>query len=288
MSLRLLPSLLVLVGLIVLSGAHSVHADETQHFQIDIDSKLDLDEATGNKDKITGLTEIAYHWRKDAKSRTLFLDSAFVKVEMNGQPFLNTLMNAKKIVTTKGGKKTEVLTNDADDELKKILVDSYTAPICVLTVDASGAETERTIVAKEGAKSQIEDGIIAQCMIFHPPYYADKQEWERQTEFSSGNGAYVKGNLLYKKGEKIAGGQKVTFSGTLKNPGYTRPGTATKIESSVYKISGEQTYDPASKEYVLGKLVIDISFDLSESDKPIGNAKGKMNLTFKRKESAEK
>ncbi|MFO0883746.1 MAG: hypothetical protein U0894_06085 [Pirellulales bacterium] len=287
MSLRLLPSLLVLVGLLVLSGAHSVYADETQHFQINIDSTIDM-EITGKKQNVTALTELAYQWRKDSKGRTLFLDSTFVKADMNGQPLLNTLTNAEKFLETKGDKKTEILINDANDELKKILVDSYTAPICVLTVDASGAETERSIVAKEGAKSQIENGIVANCTMFHPPYFADKQEWERQTEFSAGNGAYVKGNLLYKKGEKTAAGQKVTFSGTLTNPGYLRPGTPLKMENNIYKISGEQTYDPASKEYVLGKLVIDISFDLSVSDKPIGNAKGKMNLTFKRKESAEK
>lgn len=287
MSLRLLPSFLVLVGLLVLSGTRSATADETQHFRINIDSTIDM-EITGKKQNVTALTELAYQWRKDAKGRTLFLDSTFVKAEMNGQPLMNTLTNAEKFLETKGDKKTEILINDANDELKKILVDSYTAPICVLTVDASGAETERSIVAKEGAKSQIDNGIIANCTMFHPPYFADKQEWERQTEFSAGNGAYVKGNLLYKKGEKTATGQKVTFSGTLTNPGYLRPGTPLKMENNIYKISGEQTYDPASKEYVSGKLVIDVSFDLSVSDKAIGNAKGKMNLTFNRKEPAKK
>jgi len=287
MSLRLLPSFLLLAGLLALSGARLVTADETNHFQINIDSIIDM-EITGKKQNVTALTELAYQWRKEAKSRTLFVDSTLVKAEMNGQPLMNTLMNAEKFVETKGDKKTEILTNDANDELKKILLDSYTAPICVLTVDASGLETQRSIVAKEGAKSQIENGIVANCTMFHPPYFADKQQWERQTEFSAGNGAYVKGNLLYKKGEKTAAGQKVTFSGTLENPGYLRPGTPLKMENNVYKITGEQTYDPASKEYVSGKLVIDISFDLSVSDKAIGNAKGKMNLTFKRKESTEK
>ncbi|MGV3608690.1 MAG: hypothetical protein ACO1RA_19965 [Planctomycetaceae bacterium] len=287
MSLRLLPSFLVLVGLLVLSGTRSATADETQHFQINIDSTIDM-EITGKKQNVTALTELAYQWRKDAKGRTLFLDSTFVKAEMNGQPLMNTLTNAEKFMETKGDKKTEILINDANDELKKILVDSYTAPICVLAVDASGAETERTIVAKEGAKSQIDNGIVANCTMFHPPYFADKQEWDRQTEFSAGNGAYVTGNLLYKKGKKTAAGQKVTFSGTLTNPGYLRPGTPLKMENNVYKITGEQTYDPASKEYVSGKLVIDVSFDLSVSDKAIGNAKGKMNLTFNRKEPAKK
>lgn len=287
MSLRLLPSFLVLVGLLVLSGTRSATADETQHFRINIDSTIDM-EITGKKQNVTALTELAYQWRKDAKGRTLFLDSTFVKAEMNGQPLMNTLTNAEKFLETKGDKKTEILINDANDELKKILVDSYTAPICILTVDTSGAETERTIVAKEGAKSQIDNGIIANCTMFHPPYFADKQEWERQTEFSAGNGAYVKGNLLYKKGEKTAAGQKVTFSGTLTNPGYLRPGTPLKMENNVYKITGEQTYDPASQEYVSGKLVIDVSFDLSVSDKAIGNAKGKMNLTFNRKVPAKK
>lgn len=287
MSLRLLPSFLVLVGLLVLSGTRSATADETQHFQINIDSTIDM-EITGKKQNVTALTELAYQWRKDAKGRTLFLDSTFVKAEMNGQPLMNNLTNAEKFMETKGDKKTEILINDANDELKKILVDSYTAPICVLTVDASGAETERSIVAKEGAKSQIDNGIIANCTMFHPPYFADKREWERQTEFSAGNGAYVKGNLLYKKGEKTAAGQKVTFAGTLTNPGYLRPGTPLKMENNVYKITGEQTYDPASQEYVSGKLVIDVSFDLSVSDKAIGNAKGKMKLTFNRKEPAKK
>ena len=147
MSLRLLPSFLVLVGLLVLSGTRSATADETQHFQINIDSTIDM-EITGKKQNVTALTELAYQWRKDAKGRTLFLDSTFVKAEMNGQPLMNTLTNAEKFMETKGDKKTEILINDANDELKKILVDSYTAPICVLTVDASGAETERSIVAK--------------------------------------------------------------------------------------------------------------------------------------------
>lgn len=287
MSLRLIPSILLLTGLLVLCSARFATADETNHFHIKIDSTIDM-EITGKKQFMSALTEFAYQWRRDGNARTLFIDSTYVKADMNGQPLAQTLMNAEKFVDTKGDKKTEILVNEANDELKKILIDSFTAPICVLTVDESGLETKRSMVAKEGAKSQVENGIIANCTMFHPPYFANKQEWERETEFSAGNGAYVKGNLLYKKGEKTAAGQKVTFSGTLKNPGYIRPGTPLKMENNVYKITGEQTYDPASKEHVSGKLVVDISFDMSVSDKPLGNAKGKMNLTFTHKAPASK
>ena len=71
---------------------------------------------------------------------------------------------------------------------------------------------------------------------------------------------------------------KVKVSGDL---AATATGGQAKVKKSLYSVSGEQTYDPASKGWTAAHWVIDISLELTDlQDRPSGGSKGKLDLVM--------
>jgi hypothetical protein len=97
-----------------------------------------------------------------------------------------------------------------------------------------------------------------------------------------GNGGFAKGKLTYTKTPSGKGLQSVKVSGTLTNAGFKIPNTPVAITTARYVVTGEQSYDPAKRNWVSGKLTIDLLYDMSADNKPIGDAKGQMIVTFEK------
>jgi hypothetical protein len=159
--------------------------------------------------------------------------------------------------------------------MKTMLRDSFDVPLCKIQVDENGKVLKRTIVAGPGAQNLIDNGIVANCLLFHAPFLRDKNQWESDAEVSMGNGGYVKGKLNYTKAERGRGGQAVKVNGTLTNDRFVQAATGLTATNTKYVVNGEQTYDPAKKEWVTGKLNIDVSFQISAAGQN-GSAKGTM------------
>lgn len=279
-----------LAMLLIAAPAVAAAADkEVAHsFQVTIVGQLDM-EVQGQKQKVDGDTELRYTWRRSGQERTLSFDAMALKLQVDGKEQMNTSMSRAKVVNIRQGEKSEVLFENAPEQAKKILQDSFGAPVCKLQVDESGKEVKREVVAGPGAQSLIVDpGMIANAVLFHPPFPVGKDEWEADTEVTMGKSGYAKGKLTY---TKVAGGNKrqtVKVSGTLTNDSSKQPGTQQGVSGARYIVRGEQTYDPAQQEWVSGELTMDVSFQMTSDDKPIGSAKGQMTLSFEELAAKEK
>jgi hypothetical protein len=269
--------------LVLLAGAFAGAAEgdkEGVHrFKVVIESGINMD-VQGTKQKIDADTELKYTWKRSGPERTLNLDAVRVKVEKDGKPLMNTFMSRAKVVNTQEGKANEVPFNDAPADLKTLLRDSFDAALCKIEVDKSGKEVKRTMMAGPGAKTLVDNGMIANAQLFHAPFHADQDEWQADNEVSMGNGGYAKGKLTYKKVPGGKGGQAVQVSGILTSDAVKQPGTPLTVKDARYVVSGEQTYDPEQREWVSGKLKMGVSFQMASDDKPIGSAKGTMNVTL--------
>jgi hypothetical protein len=280
-----MPLRLIRAGLMsaVLLGACALGADtdkEAAHsFMVKIESKMDM-EIQGNKQKLDAYTELRYTWKRSGRERALSLESALVQVKIDGKEIMNNFMSRAKFSNTEQGKTKEVPFEDANEELKKILRDSFDVPVCKLQVDENGKEVKRTIVAGPGAKALIDNGMIANAVLFHSPFPRDQNEWQADAEVSMGQGGYVKGKLAYKKTTGAKAGQSVKVSGTLTNEGFKQQDTALTIKKVNYIVSGEQTYDPAQQEWVSGKLAMDVSFQMATDQAAVGSVKGIMVVSF--------
>jgi hypothetical protein len=249
-------------------------------FNIAIIADLDMD-TQGKTQKIVADTEVRYQWARTGRERVLTFESMRVKASIDGKHLMDSAMSREKMTTMENGKAKVILIADAPDALKSMLEDSFGAPMCKLRVDENGKETKRTVVAGPGAKALIDGGVIANAVLFHPPYLSEKDEWQADADLSVGNGAFAKGKLAYKKVKGGDGGQAVRVSGTLTNDGYKLP--ANPLTHKVkHVVSGTQTYDPAQKEWIAGKFTIDVSMQASTDDAVVVTGKGTMVLNFKK------
>ena len=285
---RFQPTAAACLALLLFGSFAAVATAQNHPFQIAISSTIDVD-IQNMKQKVDAETEVNYNWTRSGAERVLKIDSMFVKATANGTPIMNTFMNRTKLAnTTAAGATDEVPYEAAPEELKTMLKDSFDTPICKIEVNASGAETKRTVVAEEGAKSLLDNGIIENAVLFHPPFAPNDDQWQSDAAVSMGNGGYAKGKLTYTKAAGGNGGQLVKVAGTLTNEGFQQPGTPLSLKNAKYVVSGEQTYDPARKEWVAGKLKMDVSYAMTVNNNDVGTAAGVMNVTFKHRADESK
>lgn len=249
-------------------------------YQARITSRITM-KIQGPEQKLEAETTFRYTWKRSQRESTLILDAAHVKAKQNGKELMNTFMSREKLKNISKGQIEEVRFEDAGEELKKMLRDSFGVPVCKLVTDKSGKEVKRTIVAGPGAKTLIENGMIANALLFHTMFPQDKNEWQASNEVSMGNGGYARGKLTYlKQADGKAGQTIVKVSGILSNDAFKQPGTRLTIKNARYVVSGNQTYDLALREWIAGKLSFEVSFLMESNDRPLGSAEGMMHVVL--------
>lgn len=281
-------SLVRFVGVVSLAAlalgarARAAEPEAAGHsFKMTLASRMDMD-AQGQKQKIDGDTELRYTWQRGGRERTLRFDATAAKMSVDGREVMNTTMSRAGVVNVRQVTKEEVPFDKAPPEVQKQLQDSFGAPVCKVQVDEEGKEVKRMVIAGPGARALVDNGMIANALLFHPPFPAGRDEWQADAELSMGNGGYAKGRLTYQKVPGGKGGQAVKVSGTLTNDGFLLPGTPLAFKAARYVVSGEQTYDAAQQDWVAGKLTIDVSFQMTLNNQPAGSAKGTMAVTFEK------
>jgi len=268
-----------LLGLLVLAYCcHPVLAENTQPqahaFKVSIQSKLDV-ATDGPKQTLDAETRLHYTWRTSGPQRELTLDSLYVKVSNNGMPMVESSMNKDKFVSIEQGTTNELLFDRAPAGIKNLLQDGFRAPLYHFQYDTGGNRAQQKVVAGPAAKSLVNNGMIANALIFHP-FHPGQDNWQSDAEFSMGNGGYATGKLDYRK----TSGDKYDIRGTLINAGYRQPETDVTVKDARYVVAGEETYNPQQKEWSAGRLAIDVSFKMFLSDKAIGTSTGKLDVTF--------
>ena len=284
LSARTRPRLVWVVCLAVnLFGAIALAADPDKgiahHFKVSIESKMAMD-VQGGKQKVDADTELRYNWTQNGGERVLSLESSHVKVNIDGKTLMDVFMSGEEFRAIEGGKTNVVPIQQAPDGLKKLLQDAFSKPVCKLEVDPNGKETKRILLVGDAAKQLVDNGLIANPILFHPPFMREAGKWKAGAEMTMGNGGFARGQLDYQKATGSAAAKVVKVSGTLTNESVKQPNSPLAIKNAKYVVLGEETYDTVQKEWVSGKLAIDATFDMAEGDKAIGGAAGTMVLNF--------
>ena len=265
-----------------LFGSHSAadDAERTTSYKLTSIAKLTM-VAGGQEQKLDGDTALEYTWARSGDKRRLELDSLMVKMDTNGKPTMNTAMSRDKMTNTVDGKTQEFAYKDANDQLKSILKGGFKNTLCTVTVDEAGREVKREVTDDADAKLVIDQGMIANGLLFHPPFVPGKPSWKAPAEVSMGNGGFAKGDLTYQPVEG-GDGNTVTVSGTLTNASYAIPNNPLTIKNAKYVVAGKQTYDPKKAEWASGDLAITVTFIMNQGDNLAATAKGTMAMTLAR------
>lgn len=268
------------VGLISAADQEAPSPGKADRYEVLLDSSVHM---KGPKldQKIAADTRMFYTWQTDGNQKQLIVDGISIKATMDGKQVMNAHMDRKKIINDQDGTKQVLEAANAPPALKEMLESSFGKPLCELTVDDDQRETQRKLVATPGARLMIENGMIANSLLFHPPFLRNADKWEAEVPLSIGNGNYATGELTYEKTTQVGDMQNVRISGTLINEGYQQENSPVEIQNATYKLEGEQTFDLKQQIWVTGKLDIKVSMDINADGNRVGNGQGKMVASFK-------
>ena len=120
--------------------------------------------------------------------------------------------------------------------------------------------------------------ITETLLSIHTPIPTDAAFWEAPTQLAMGHNQTAKGMLRFEKDKgsiALAGGLvRVKVSGVLKAEGAV---VGNFIKDGRYTVSGEQHYDPKSREWKKAQWTVDVSNDLANAaGVTVAHASGKM------------
>jgi len=119
--------------------------------------------------------------------------------------------------------------------------------------------------------------IIETLLSIHTPIPTDVAFWEAPTQLAMGHGQTARGTLRFEKEKaKVAetgGLVKVKVSGILEAEGAI---VGRLIKDGTYAVTGEQSYDPGSREWTSGRWTVEIQTELANQGVTVAHARGKM------------
>ncbi len=245
-------------------------------FKLGVDSDFTM-QAGGQSETLKAYSGFEYQWKTEGSTRTLALFTLEVDMKAGNRQLMKTTMSRAGMFGVQAGRKLNIPFEEAPEELQTLLRDTFETPLCKIEVDANGKELKRTILAKPGAKIAIDTGMIANATFFHPPYFADKEQWETESSVSAGQGLAT-GTVTLKKVAGGREGQTVQATGILHADNVKAEGGGV-IKDAKYNLKGALLYDTQRKEWTSGTADVDVTFQLVTGDQTV-DAKGTMKLKF--------
>jgi hypothetical protein len=141
------------------------------------------------------------------------------------------------------------------------------------------ARVVRRQVHLQGALHAITETLLS----IHTPIPTDAAFWEAPTQLAMGHNQTAKGMLRFEKDKASAalpgGLVRVKVSGVLKAEGAI---VGNFIKDGRYTVTGEQHYDPKSREWKKANWSVDVNNDLANAaGLTVAHAKGKMRVESK-------
>jgi hypothetical protein len=176
----------------------------------------------------------------------------------------------------------DVSYRDAPPALQDLLRTFDTTAASVLLDDRSHVLVRR--IRRKGPLH----AIIETLFSIHTPIPSDVAFWESPTQLAMGHGQTAKGILRFEKRKenlaKTGGLVLVKVSGVLKAEGTI---VCNLIKDGTYAVTGEQTYDPRSREWRSSRWSVEIRNELiTPAGLTIAHARGRMLVESKALEDA--
>ncbi len=261
--------------------ADDVVPARSNRFRMTIDSDMELT-IQQQKQSINADTEIDYSWTQRGGIRELTLHSVSVKATQDGRVVQDFTQSRKQFTELVDGKRTSTSFDDAGDDLKLVLRDTYETPLCAVSVDTKGLALKRKMMARPGAATLVDAGMIENALLFHPPCPEGELEWTHEVQFSMGFGGFVTGELKYARRADAEVPGQVSVNGVLLFDGEHKLGIPAKITRAKYVISGTQVHDQQVGEWISGEWTVDASITMVIQDKVPGVGTGTMKLRHER------
>jgi hypothetical protein len=204
----------------------------------------------------------------------LSLHSATFHFLQNGQEVTGAKLSRSRFVgrLLPEAPAVDVSASSAPPRLSEILK-TFDATAATLLLDADSRVVSRTLRNDLPLHALVET-----LLSIHTPIPRDVASWEAPTRLAMGHGQTAKGLLKFEKDKASAsdakGLVKVRVSGTLRADGVV---AGRLIKDGTYAVTGEQSYDPATREWRTAEWEVAIDNELaSQGGQTVAHARGKM------------
>jgi hypothetical protein len=262
--------------------AEAPPAARTTHFKLRL---LSVSTSDPGNSKLESDAESGYAWTVEGGQRTLSYDLLHMAFKVEGKVTADVTMSAKRFARLQeNGTVADMNLEQAPERVKTALADTFGVPLAKITVDANGREVEgsRTIVAVRASKAMMDNGALVSSTLMHPPFFADKKEWEAPATISIGDKNATEGTLTYTRVADENGLPTFSVAGTLVRDEVVKPGSALTDKNFKHVVKGKQSYNPALGEWVAATWNVDISFDVFKGEKRVGGTTGTIKVEFRK------
>jgi hypothetical protein len=211
---------------------------------------------------------------KVAGSVDLAVHSSEMKVRQNGQAVLESRMSRSRFEGRLQPDQpvTSVSTSAAPPRLQEFLK-TFDTTTASLLIDDDSKVVDRKI-RTDGPLRALTETLLS----IHTPIPRDVAFWEAPTQLAMGQGQTARGTLRFEKDKesvaRTGGLVKVKVSGVLKAEGVV---VGKFIKDGSYTVTGEQSYDPSSREWRSSRWSVAVDNELANSGgRTVAHALGTM------------
>jgi uncharacterized caspase-like protein len=220
---------------------------------------------------------LGYTWQHNGAERTLSLTAAKMKRSRDNALLMDYYIDKDKALGTTNGV-TQAYTDANLPDTFKVARTYLNIPLYKIELDENGQISSRKPLVSQQMLNYLdymEWSVIDCALTPFNAFMADQDEWTVDAQFGVGYGAAVKGKLKMTKIAGGIGGQAVKISGTCTNPGFKHPATGIVITGIQVKVEGEQTFDPKTKDWIMGSYKFEM---LSTTQDTTARGIGQMKL----------
>ncbi len=227
-------------------------------------------EADDDRPKAAGVVEIALH---SAEITLRQRQQVVVQTRIRRSRFEGRLLPDAPILT--------VTYNESPPALRALL-DRFDTAAAALALDQQGRVIDRR-TRFDGPLHPVVETLMA----IHTPIPSDADAWNVPAQLAMGYGQSAQGTLRFEKVKASPDTAVAASSGTAPNnaPIKVKVTGALKAEGAIvgnlikggtYKVTGEQVYDPATRDWQSARWTVEIETELAAQGATIAHAKGKM------------
>jgi hypothetical protein len=280
------PAVLLATTLIALTAAADDEPKRPTAYRVTVDGNMKITTSLGPT--VVRRTQAQYDYRMLRREGgvDVALDRFGLRVLANGQEMEFVDMSRSRAVVRRAALDLDVRREDAPPRLLRMF-EQFDPPLAQIQLNADGSEASRK--TKDADGPAVEARALDLARLFHPRFPEDESKWEAPVVMAFGRFQHSTGALRYTKqkpDEKSKNSLvQVDVTGFLKVEGKH---DLAEIQRGAYKVAGRQTYDPATKDWVAGRLVVTAGFEAVMPSGITIKADGPVTYTLTRRDTTAK
>ena len=255
--------------------------DAPRAYTLELDMDMQLKAPSGSLSTVKGQMTLRYGLKPTPEGLEVSIDEMGMTTRPSDGPESRFRISRDAVLDERGGKEEE-LTRDRAAPRVRAMLDTFGAPMAVITLDAEGGEVGRKVLVRSGPLAV--PGVADNAMAFRVRFPRDATLWRAPVTLPMADGQVADGTLTFEKlpSQPDAPAEapvRVRVSGELSSRAKVK---GVEVKDAVYKVAGAQVYDPRGRDWTAGDWTVDLSCNMVKDGRPMGALAGVLKLSMRR------